>query len=287
LKIILARNAGFCWGVERAVDMALEATEKYGSLCILGDLIHNREVVQKLQERGARTVETPDEAGGEAVMVRAHGIPQSTRRELEERGFEIVDGTCPFVERVQKAAERFEKEGRQVLLVGKAGHPEIAGVLGHTRSGIVVRSEQDIDALPMFEKVGVVAQTTESREVFQRLCSYISARFPDVVIRDTICSATEERQSSARELAEKADVMIVVGDRHSSNTTHLAEICSALTETHHIASPDELKADWVSGRETVGVTAGASTPDWVIEQVLGKLRTLALDSGAERVTVLG
>lgn len=286
MKIILARNAGFCWGVERAVDMALEATEKYGSLCILGDLIHNREVVQKLQERGARTIQTPDGADGEAVMIRAHGIPQSSRRELEEQGFEIVDGTCPFVARVQKAAQRFETEGRQVLLIGKAGHPEIVGVLGHTRSGIVARSEQEIDALPMFEKVGVVAQTTESREVFQRLCSYISARFPDVVIRDTICSATEERQSSARELAEKADVMIVVGDRHSSNTTHLAVICSALTETHHIVGPDELEADWVKNREAVGVTAGASTPDWVIEEVLERLRNLALDKGAAQVTVI-
>jgi 4-hydroxy-3-methylbut-2-enyl diphosphate reductase len=266
--------------------MAIEATDRYGSVAILGDLIHNREVVQKLQARGARTIESLEEADGGAIMIRAHGIPPSERRELEEKGFQIVDGTCPFVTRVQRAAQLFEKEGRQVLLIGKAGHPEVVGVLGHTRSGVVVRSEQEIDALPVFEKVGVVSQTTESRELFERLCSHISARFADVVIRDTICSATNERQSSAKQLAEEAEVMIVVGDRHSSNTTHLAEICSAFTETHHIVRADELQTEWIKGREVVGVTAGTSTPDWVIEEVLERLRALALESGAAQVTVL-
>lgn len=286
MKIILAENAGFCWGVHRAVKLAEEAAEQHGSISIIGDLIHNRAVTERLASLGARTVESPDKIEGGPVVIRAHGVTPETKSTMEEKGLDIVDGTCPFVATAQKAAQEMEKEGRQVIIIGKKGHPEVEAVLGHTKSGMALRSEGEIDALPALLKVGVIAQTTEDTTLFQRLCDKIVQKFGDVVIRNTICSATDQRQGSARDLASRVNVMIVVGDRHSSNTTNLADICRQITQTHHITCAEELEREWILGGEAVGVTAGASTPDWVIDAVIERIRRMALDSGEHQVTVI-
>lgn len=286
MKIILARNAGFCWGVQRAVKLAEQAARKHGAISIVGDLIHNRAVTERLARLGARTVESAEQVERGPVVIRAHGATPETRAAMEARGFEIVNGTCPFVAAVQKAAQRLESEGRQVVVIGKKGHPEVEAVLGHTRRGIALRSEEEIEALPPLDKVGVVAQTTEDVSLFERLCRKITEKCADVVIRNTICSATGQRQESARDLAARVNVMIVVGDRHSSNTTNLADICRQITPTHHITCAEELQPAWVLGAESVGVTAGASTPDWVIDAVIDRIRQMALDSGDSQVTVV-
>lgn len=286
MRIVLAENAGFCWGVHRAVKLAEEAAEKHGAISIIGDLIHNRAVTERLAGLGARTVDSPEKVERGPVVIRAHGVTPDTRAAMEARGLDIVDGTCPFVATAQKAAQRLELQGRQVIIVGKKGHPEVEAVLGHTKAGIALRSEEEIESLPALPKVGVVAQTTEDATLFQRLCDKIVQKFGDVVIRNTICSATDQRQGSARELASRVNVMIVVGDRHSSNTNNLADICRQITTTNHITCAEELEAAWFAGVEAVGVTAGASTPDWVIDAVIERIRQIALEAGERQVTVI-
>jgi len=283
MKIILAENAGFCWGVERAVDMALKAAQQHEKVSMLGDLIHNKEVISKLHDLGAKTVSSPDAVRSGALVIRAHGISPEIKQGIKDRGLQIVDGTCPFVTRVQRAAQRLEREGRQVIMIGKEGHPEVVGVLGHIQNGIVLRTEEELNALPHFKKVGVVSQTTESRDLFEYLCDRIIERYDDVVIKDTICGATDDRQNSAKALAPKVQVMIVIGDRHSSNTTHLAEICREITTTYHIASAQELGEGWFKGVEAVGVTAGASAPDWIIDEVMARIRQIAQELQHETI----
>jgi 4-hydroxy-3-methylbut-2-enyl diphosphate reductase len=285
MKIIVAEKTGFCWGVQRAVKMALDAVREYGKITILGDLIHNRAVIERLEAQGARTVESPDDIEDGSVLIRAHGISPAVRQKVQESGAHIHDGTCPFVARVQREAQSLEREGRQVIIIGKQGHPEVVGVLGHTSSGVVVRTEEEIERLPRREKVGVVAQTTEDRDLFARLCERIRQRFPDVVVRDTICSATNDRQEAACAVAARVQLMLVVGDLHSSNTTHLAEICRSLARTYHVTGAQEIDSSWLKGVETVGITAGASTPDWVIEAVIERLKELARDAGHKEVAV--
>jgi 4-hydroxy-3-methylbut-2-enyl diphosphate reductase len=286
MKIIVADKTGFCWGVQRAVNMALDAAHEHGQITVLGDLIHSRAVTERLEQQGARTVESPEQIQQGPVLIRAHGIPPQVRRQVQDKGLRVLDGTCPFVGRVQREAQRLERDGRQIIIIGKAGHPEVVGVLGYTRAGMVLRSEQEIDRLPDYEKVGVVAQTTEDRELFVRLCERIRKRFPDTVVCDTICNATNDRQEAARHLAAEVDLMLVVGDRHSSNTRNLADICRSLTATHHVASADEIQCSWLKGVDSIGIAAGASTPDWVIEAVIERLKELAPGAGHGEVTVI-
>ncbi|MCC6446522.1 MAG: 4-hydroxy-3-methylbut-2-enyl diphosphate reductase [Armatimonadetes bacterium] len=275
MKIILAENAGFCWGVERAVDMSLKATLQNERVAMLGDLIHNKEVINRLHDLGARTVNSLEEAESGALVIRAHGISPDVRQRIQDQGLSIVNGTCPFVTRVQRAAHKLEREGRQVIMIGKEGHPEVVGVLGHIQNGIVLRTPEELESLPHYDKIGVVTQTTESRGVFEDLCRRIMERCDDVVIKDTICSATDDRQNSAKTLAPRVDLMVVIGDRHSSNTTHLAEICREYTRTHHITSAEELEKEWFVGIESVGVTAGASAPDWIIDKIMARIKDIA------------
>jgi len=276
MKVIIADSAGFCWGVERAVRMAIEATETGKRVYLLGEVIHNSEVIRDLERRGAVLVSSPDQVDDREglLVIRAHGVPKKVKERAKELGITVVDGTCPFVERVQQLAEGFEISGRVPIIVGKAGHPEVQGVLGHTRSGVVVEKVEDVDMLPEMRKVGVVSQTTWNREEFRMICRRIEERFEDVVVKDTICPTTRARIEGARRLAMDVDLMIVIGDRSSSNTTHLAEECSRITRTYLVGKADEIDPSWLHGVESVGITGGASTPRWMIEEVARKLERI-------------
>jgi 4-hydroxy-3-methylbut-2-enyl diphosphate reductase len=276
MKVIVADSAGFCWGVERAVRMAIEATETGKRVYLLGEVIHNSEVIRDLERRGAVLVSSPDQVDdrGGLLVIRAHGVSKKVKERARELGITVVDGTCPFVERVQQLAEGFESSGRVPIIVGKAGHPEVQGVLGHTRSGVVVEKVEDVEMLPEIGKVGVVSQTTWDREEFRRICRRIEERFEDVVVKDTICPTTRARIDGARRLAAEVDLMIVIGDRNSSNTTHLAEECSRITRTYLVGKADEIDPSWLHGVKSVGITGGASTPRWMIEEAARKLERI-------------
>ena len=278
MDILVAEPSGACYGVERALDMALDALdEKDGRVYTLGPLIHNPVVVAELAERGAQVIGSLDEADAGTLVIRSHGVTRGQYEDAQRRGFDIVNATCPHVLRVQKSAERLDAEGRFVIIVGEKGHPEVEGILSHAgdRAAIVLDADE-IPDLGSGARVGVVVQTTQSPAKLAEIVAALEERGYDMEVCDTICAATRKRQEAALRLAERADVMVVVGGRNSGNTRRLVEICAdACPRTHHIERAEELEAPWFAGVELVGVTAGASTPRTHIERVVAALKDIA------------
>ena len=271
MKVIRAEKAGFCFGVKRALDMA-ERTVHTSPTASLGPLIHNKQVVEKMASQGVRVVEAVKEAHkGDTLIIRSHGVPPEVYQEAQGSQIQIVDATCPFVQKAQRLAEQASK-GSHVIVVGDKLHPEVQGILGWAgKNAMAIERLDEAIVLPFYEKLSVLAQTTQPAANFQVIVEELRKHTNELIVHNTICNATEERQTVARELAGKVDVMIVVGGKNSANTRKLAGICSELTRTHLIETAAELEEDWFEGVETVGLTAGASTPDWIIEEVYNKM----------------
>lgn len=273
-RIEIARHAGVCYGVERALELAHRAgTDALPPVHTLGPLIHNPRVVNELEEAGVQMANHLEDIPAGAVIIRAHGVAPAVEDEARERGLSVLDATCPYVKKVHVAAERLRAAGYQVIVVGEAGHAEVEGIMGHAGEGaVVVSGPEDLDGLKLAPKVGVVVQTTQTDE---RLAAVVSALLPrtrEVRVVNTICKATHERQESAAELAARADVMVVIGGRNSGNTRRLAQICAAACpRTYHIESADEIDPSWFVDAELVGVTAGASTPERHIREVIDRI----------------
>lgn len=278
MQVIRSKNAGACYGVQRALDLALKASEGDGSAFTLGPLIHNPQVVANLEQRGVRAVERPEEATHGAIIIRSHGVTPAVRRSVEAQGLPVIDATCPHVARAQKAAATLARDCGCVVVVGEEGHPEVEGLVAYAREAggevHVAESAADVPAgLP--SQVGVVVQTTQTRDALEDVLAGIRAQGVEPQVKDTVCTATRQRQQAAAQLAGQVDAIVVIGGRNSANTTHLAEICAAeCTRTHHVESAAELEPAWFVGCETVGVTAGASTPDDQIEAVIAVLEQL-------------
>jgi 4-hydroxy-3-methylbut-2-enyl diphosphate reductase len=249
-----------------------------GPVVTLGPVIHNPQALKRLEENGVevkgRIAEIPD---GTTVVVRTHGALKSELGLAKERGLTVVDGTCPYVKVPQVMVQRMSREGYHILVLGDGGHAEIKGVVSFAEGPVTVVAPGDpVPMLPGVKKVGIVCQTTLQGEHFQRFVSECSLRFKEVRAYNTICYDTDERQSDARELASKVDAVLVVGGRGSANTRHLAEICEELQpRTHHIETATEIDPGWFRGVEAVGISAGASTPDWVIDEVVKRVSELA------------
>ncbi|MDY3980350.1 4-hydroxy-3-methylbut-2-enyl diphosphate reductase [Paraeggerthella sp.] len=275
MRVVKAKHAGACYGVQRALDMALEAAERTEGASTLGPLIHNPQVVGELAERGIRAVESADAVDHGSVIIRSHGVTPGVRRSVEERGLPIIDATCPHVARAQKAAAELARQCGRVVVVGEAGHPEVEGLVACAREAggqvAVVTEPADLpDGLPA--PVGIVVQTTQTRESLDAVVDALVARGIEPQVKNTICFATRQRQEAAAALADEVDAIVVIGGRNSSNTTRLAEICAAACpRTHHVEAPDELDPAWFEGCESVGVTAGASTPEAQIAAVVERL----------------
>ena len=278
MKVTRAKCAGACYGVQRALNMALDTASEGSRAVTLGPLIHNPQVVAQLAERGIRAVENPDQAVEGSVIIRSHGVTPQVRREIEARGLPVVDATCPHVARAQKAAAKLARECGHVVVVGEAGHPEVEGLVAYAREAggevLVAGRAADVSAV-LSGKVGVVVQTTQTREAFEEVLAALRDRGVECVVKDTVCLATRERQESAAALARKVDAMIVIGGRNSSNTTRLAEICSSVCgNTHHIERASELDPVWFDRCTEVGITAGASTPEDQIAAVEARIASL-------------
>lgn len=274
----VAREAGACFGVERALSMVRElAANSQGPVYTLGPLIHNPSVVRELNEAGVGVLQDPDSATvGSTLVLRTHGVTPDVERRATAAGCDVVDATCPFVKKVHKAAERLVGEGYDVLVVGEKGHPEVEGTLGHAVDARVVGSSADVDALQVGRKVGLVVQTTLAEQVLREVVAALVGRCDELRVIDTICDATSKRQEAAADLAGRADVMVVVGGRNSANTTHLYEICAQhCARTYHIELADELDAAWFAGAGLIGITAGASTPASQIEDVRASIERIA------------
>ncbi|MDT7689073.1 MAG: 4-hydroxy-3-methylbut-2-en-yl diphosphate reductase [Acidobacteriota bacterium] len=278
MQVLLAEEYGFCFGVERAVEMVEGALAEGATVRTLGPLIHNTQEIQRLEAEGVRTVNTPAEvSGGLTAVIRAHGVTPGVQRELEARAERVIDATCPFVTKVQKLAERAASEGRDVVVVGNPDHPEMIGVVGYAPGHThVVRDAADVAALPLLHAPLVVSQTTLKLSTFLEAAEAVRAKAdaePQVV--NTICSATRDRQDAARALAGHVDAFYVIGGKHSSNSLKLLSVCKEQCERSFlIETPEEIDAADLDGAGRVGVTAGASTPNWLIEQVVARLREI-------------
>lgn len=280
MEIVLADAAGFCFGVKRALEMVLKLADESGQnqggapIHTLGPLIHNPQVVKQLEDKGVTVKHVPEEIDSGVVIVRSHGVSPAVMETLQRPNVEVVDATCPFVQRAMRWARQLDDEGYQVVIVGDESHPEVQAVRGYVASGnsFVVDSPQAIDELPTAKRIGVIAQTTQSKSVFQACVSALIGKAQEIKVFDTICTATEQRQASAKQLAAQVDVMVVIGGHNSANTKRLAEVCQEQgTRTIHVETPDELRREWFAGVRRAGVTAGASTPDWLIEGVLKRM----------------
>lgn len=271
MKVIQAEKAGFCFGVKRALDMA-ERTVQNSATVSLGPLIHNQQVVDRMERQGVHVINDVEEAqAGATLIVRSHGVPPEIYQTAQSKGIQVVDATCPFVQKAQRLATEASQRG-QVIVVGDKHHPEVQGILGWAGgNALAIETVQEAQELPSYEHVSVLAQTTQPIANFQRIVEELKHHTPELTVYNTICNATEERQTVARELSKKVDVMVVVGGKNSANTRKLAAICAEETETHLIETADELKDNWFKGIQTAGLTAGASTPDWIIEEVKNKM----------------
>ena len=279
MEVLLADEYGFCFGVERAVEMVEEAVEEgVRPIRSLGPLIHNAQEMERLGARGVSTIDSPDEADADTIaVIRAHGVTPQVQRDLEQRAAKVIDATCPFVTRVQHLAERAAKQGRDVVVAGNPDHPEMIGVVGYApENTYVVRDAGEVRTLPQLRAPLVVSQTTIKLKTFLEVAEAVREKAdeePQVV--NTICSATRDRQDAARALAGEVDAFYVIGGRHSSNSVKLLAVCQEqCPKSFLIETPAEINPADLEDIERVGVTAGASTPNWLIEQVVHRLREL-------------
>lgn len=273
MKIIQAKTAGFCMGVKRAVDLALEnAAKTEKGILTLGPLIHNSQTVEMLGQRGIKTLDDTEKLHPDStLLIRAHGIPPHVQKKHADEGHVIIDGTCPKVKTVHKVISRYREMGYSIVITGDEGHAEVIGLLGYAgESGYLIQSVEDIQNLPSVEKICLVSQTTFDRNQFDRIAENLKNSFAhaDIVIKKTICSATDQRQSETELLAKQVDALIVVGGKNSANTQRLAKIAQDCgTPTQHIETEEEINWDSIANCHTLGITAGASTPIWMIKRV--------------------
>jgi 4-hydroxy-3-methylbut-2-enyl diphosphate reductase len=279
MRVVLAQPRGFCAGVVRAIDIVERALEKYGQpVYVRHEIVHNRHVVDGLKSKGARFVEELDEVPDGAVTVfSAHGVPQSVINTAKSRGLPVLDATCPLVSKVHNQGKRYVTHGRQLILIGHAGHPEVEGTMGQVGAPVtLVQSDADVEALtiPTDTPVAYITQTTLSIDDTKGIIVALKKKFADIVGPETtdICYATQNRQTAVRELAKVADVILVVGAKNSSNSNRLVEIGREVgVPSYLIADGSELDPEWVRGAKSVGLTAGASAPESLVEHVIGAL----------------
>lgn len=284
MKVKLATSRGFCFGVEDAIEIAEAAVDDHGAgkVVALGPVIHNKQVVSKLEQSGL------DQSGdldtiepSKTVLIRSHGAAPATYEQARERGLNVVDATCVLVKRAQNVVQQLHEDGYHVVMIGDPNHPEVKGVIAYAPDVTVVDKGSDLEeALPYRERIGIVAQTTHSPEhVAEMIAEILKRPYREVKVVNTLCLEVTRRQEAAVELCKEVDVMFVIGGLHSANTREMARLCSeAGRETYHIETWDQFEPSMARGKSVAGVTAGASTPEWVISDFVSKLR--AFDSGA-------
>jgi len=280
MRVIVGKKAGFCMGVRRAVDMVLEAPNKYpGPIYTFGPIIHNPQILALLEEKGITVLNEIPAQGSGTVLIRAHGVPPDTKQSLSRAGFHIIDATCPRVAKVQQIIQRHVGEDAAAIILGDPEHPEVVGLRGFAGSqGYVVSSFPELTQLPCFDNAVVVQQTTQSTSLYQHCRDWLEDNCPHYKIYSTLCDSTTLRQTEVKDLAQQVDAMIVVGGHHSGNTQRLAEISRQRgLPTYHVETDHELPGSFPDQTETVAVTAGASTPNWVIKNVQSKLERFPSD----------
>ncbi len=275
LEVILADYLGFCYGVKRAIKIARENAAPDGSACTLGPIIHNPQMVERLKDEGIGTIDCLDDLKRGKVIIRSHGVGPETYERAEAMGLECVDATCPHVKKAQLSAKELAEEGRFVVIVGEKEHPEVHSIVQWAGGNVaVIETVAEAASVPNVSRLGIISQTTFSGERFREIVSALLDKSRDIRVMRTICTATDQRQRAARELASKVDVMLVIGGKNSANTTRLAQLCAKICRTYHIETAEELRPAWFDNIEKIGITAGASTPDWIIKEVYKKCQRI-------------
>ena len=298
MQVLLANPRGFCAGVDRAIDIVERALELFGApIYVRHEVVHNKFVVDNLRAKGAVFVEQLDDVpAGSTLVFSAHGVSQAVRREAESRGLKVFDATCPLVTKVHVEVAKMREQGREIIMIGHRGHPEVEGTMGQSAGGMhLVEGPDDVAGLRVQDEgnLAYVTQTTLSMDDAARTIQAIRKRFPKIVgpKKDDICYATQNRQDAIKTLAQRCDVVIVVGSPNSSNSNRLREVAEQLgVPSYMVDNAGELRPEWVSGKSTIGITAGASAPEVLVQEVVERLRGLGadavttLDGIAERVT---
>jgi (E)-4-hydroxy-3-methyl-but-2-enyl pyrophosphate reductase len=276
LKVVVSEGVGFCSGVKRAIKMALEsAAGSHEPVYSLGPLIHNPQVVERLREVGIRPLSRLGDGRG-AMVVRSHGISPRSLEGARKKGYDIIDATCPFVRKAQQEARRISQLGYRLVVVGERRHPEVKGILGCVdKKALVVENLDQAKALKFGQRVGIIAQTTVPIDTFSSVVCEVARKAREILVINTICSETAKRQDKARALAATVDAVLVVGGRNSANTSRLATLCSSMCpNTYHVETAEEIEPRWFKAGSTIGVVAGASTPKWLVDNIVQRLEEL-------------
>ena len=277
MKILLAKDAGYCFGVRDAVNLAYDTAKKYGDVYMLGDIVHNESVVADLNKAGAKVVKNIDEVpDGKPILFRAHGTSVETWKNAQSKDMNIIDATCPLVEEIHDEVKKLSKEGRKIIVIGDHGHDEVVGIASQVSDAIIVSNIEEAMKLRKMKKAGVVSQSTQTIENVQKIISIIMTKVYDLNFVNTICFPTKRNQNQIKDLAKQCDVMIVIGSFTSANSKRLALLSEEINDrSYQVTNADEIKVEWFTGAKTVGLSAGASTPDNIIDDVLNKIKTIS------------
>lgn len=276
MKILLAKDAGYCFGVRDAVDLAYETAKKHGDVYMLGHIVHNENVVNALDGAGAKVVDTLEEVpDGKPILFRAHGTSVDTWGDAKSKDMNIVDATCPLVWEIHEEVKKLESEGRKIIIVGDHGHDEVVGIASQVKDPIIVATPEEAAALRKTKRAGVVSQSTQTIENVQEIINIIMTKVFDLRFVNTICFPTKRNQTQIKELAKQCDVMIVIGSFTSANSKRLTALAKERNKnSYQVTCADDIKLDWLKNAEVVGVSAGASTPDIIIDEVLTKIKEI-------------
>jgi 4-hydroxy-3-methylbut-2-enyl diphosphate reductase len=276
MQILVAKGAGFCFGVKRAIDIAFQlGQEMKNGVFTFGPLIHNPQVVNKLEEQGVSPTDDIYCKDIKNLIIRTHGIPPTMYQEISRRGYKVIDATCPFVKKAQQYAQSLKDEGYQVVIVGDREHPEVQAILGFSGDNVVIVNNKE--PMPYLKgRVGILVQTTQPIENLEKVVRHFVRSTRELKIYNTICDSTAVRLKETRELAKKVDVMIIVGGKNSANTTQLTKLSQSICDkVYHIETAEEIQKKWFKETEKVGITGGASTPQWLIDDVVKKIKEIS------------
>jgi (E)-4-hydroxy-3-methyl-but-2-enyl pyrophosphate reductase len=277
MKIIIAQNIGFCFGVERAYKLSLKAlNESQGKCQMLGNLVHNEKVINDLKKKGLEFISSVDQAESGTVIIRAHGVADKTIKELEKKEVVVVDATCLLVKKAQDFARQLFKEKRKVIIIGEKDHAEVRAINGAIdNQGLVIESAEEIESIPRDKPIGIVIQTTQDAQKTKFFLEKIKQEFKDIIVHETFCHAVSKRQDEVRELASKTDFVLVVGSKTSANTQRLVEIVSSQNKrVYGIQDKKDIKKEWFNKEAKVGLISGTSAPGWIINQIIQKLNEI-------------
>ena len=282
MKVTLAKGSGFCFGVRDAVQMAHESAADFGNVYMLGDIVHNEHVVNHLDKSGVVVVDSLTDVKDAPVLFRAHGTSTKVWDKAKTMDLNIIDATCPLVTQIHEEVKELEEDGRQIFIIGDHGHDEVIGISSQVKDATILSNPEEAESLRKMKKIGVVSQSTQTIENVQEIINILITKATDFRFINTICFPTTRNQEAIKDLAAKNDIMIIIGSYTSANTKRLTSISKKInTETHQVQTAADLLEEWFEGKETVGVSAGASTPDVLIQKVISKLNEISVNMKIE------